>query len=137
LTPTGGTDWQNWQLFSTQTIMSTGVYLWNSTTGALYLWQSLRFADNGDGTGTLCYQQYHIAKNWNVGAQFTTVETSGFTGDGIPDLWTVTPAGHRSASPMPMDPPRRGGAAAGGPATRRAMTASATEPRERITSRSL
>ncbi len=93
-TPTGGTDWQNWQLISTSVFGSgTSIYLWNSTTGALYLWQGVAFTDNGDGTSSVAYTQYRIAKNWNTGATFSTVEAADFTGDGIPDLWTVTPAG--------------------------------------------
>lgn len=93
LTPTGGTDWQNWQLFSTQLPSGTAIYLWNSTTGALYLWESVHFTDNGDGTGSVSYDQYLISDNWNAGATFSTIETVDFTGDGVPDLWTVTPSG--------------------------------------------
>ncbi|GIH19001.1 hypothetical protein [Rugosimonospora africana] len=97
LTPTGGTDWENWQLFSTQVRSGTAIYLWNRTTGALYLWEGVRFTDNGDGTGSITYQQYEIAQSWNTGATYSTVEAVDFTGDGTPDLWTVTPAGVATA----------------------------------------
>ncbi len=93
LTPTGGVDWQNWQLFSAKVPSGTAIYLWNSTTGALYLWEAVTFTDNGDFTGSISYTQYEIARKWSVGAAFSTVAAVDFTGDGIPDLWTVTPAG--------------------------------------------
>jgi len=92
-TPTGGTDWQNWQLVSTSTPSGTAIFLWNSATGALYLWQGVTFTDNGDGTSSVSYTQYQIAKKWNAGATFSTIEAADFTGDGVPDLWTVTAAG--------------------------------------------
>ncbi len=47
----------------------------------------------GDTWGSVSYIQYKIAKKWNAGATFTTTEASDFARDGIPDLWTVTPAG--------------------------------------------
>ncbi len=97
LTPTGGTDWQNWQLFSTVLPSGTAIYLRNSTTGALYLWESVHFTDNGDFTGTISYVQYKIAENWNTGATFSTIETTDFNNDGVPDLWTVTPGGIATA----------------------------------------
>jgi hypothetical protein len=97
LTPTGGTDWNNWQLFSTDAASGTAIYLWNSTTGALYLWEAVRFTDNGDFTGSISYTQFQIAKKWNAGATFATIEAMDFTGDNVPDLWTVTPAGVATA----------------------------------------
>jgi hypothetical protein len=93
LTPTGETDWQNWQIFSTDHYGNTSMYLWNSTTGALDLWSGVHVVDNGDGTGSISYTQYRIAKKWNVGATFTSVQAVDFTNDGVPDLWAVTPAG--------------------------------------------
>lgn len=93
LTPTGGTDWQNWQLVSTRIASGTAIYLWNSTTGALYLWEGVRFTDNGDFTGSISYTQYQVADHWNAGATFSTIEAVDFTGDGVPDLWTVPPTG--------------------------------------------
>jgi hypothetical protein len=97
LTPTGGTDWQNWQLFSTVLTSGTAIYLRNATTGTLYLWESVHFTDNGDFTGTISYIQYKIAENWNTGATFSTIETTDFNNDGVPDLWTVTPSGIATA----------------------------------------
>ncbi len=92
-TPTGGTDWANWRLSSTQVASGTAVYLWNQGTGALYLWEGLTFTDNGDGTGAIAFHQYRISDNWNHGVPLSTVEAADFTGDGIPDLWTVTAQG--------------------------------------------
>jgi hypothetical protein len=97
LTPTGGTDWQNWQLFSTEMWSGTAIYLWNPTTGALYLWESVRFSDNGDFTGTISYVQYEVADHWNPGATFSTIEAVDFTGNGVPDLWAVAPNGIATA----------------------------------------
>lgn len=97
LTPTGGTDWQNWQLFSTVLPSGTAIYLRNATTGALYLWESVHFTDNGDFTGTISYVQYKVAESWNAGATFSTIETTDFNNDGVPDLWTVTPSGIATA----------------------------------------
>ena len=33
------------------------MFLWNQSTGALYLWQGVTAHDNGDSTGTLSYTQ--------------------------------------------------------------------------------
>ena len=53
----------------------------------------MHFTDNGDGTGSVSYDQYLITDNWNAGATFSTIETVDFTGNGVPDLWAVTPSG--------------------------------------------
>jgi hypothetical protein len=97
LTPTGGTDWQNWELFSTQNGSDTAIYLWNRDSGALYLWEGVRYTSKGDYTGTVYYTQYGIAKHWNAGVTFSTIEAVDFTGDGVPDLWTVSPNGTAQA----------------------------------------
>jgi hypothetical protein len=92
-TPTGGTDWNNWRLFSTQLSTGTAVFVWNPTSGALYLWEGLSFVDNGDFTGSLTFTQYLISSNWNAGADVAAVEAADFTGDGVPDLWAVASSG--------------------------------------------
>jgi hypothetical protein len=69
------------------------MFLWNQSTGALYLWQGLTAHDNGDGTGTFSYTQYLISSNWNKGKSLTTLEAADFNGDGVPDLWAVNSNG--------------------------------------------
>ena len=93
LTPTGGTDWNNWRLASTQLASGTALFLWNPPTGALYLWEGLAFVDNGDFTGTLGFTPYLISTNWNTGADLAAIEAVDFSGDGVPDLWAVTTTG--------------------------------------------
>lgn len=99
-TPTGGHDWNNWRIASTQIVANsplqggTQVVLWNTVTGALYLWSGVTFTDSGDLTsGTLSYTQYQISKKWNVGADVSTFEVTDFVADGVPDIWTVTSTG--------------------------------------------
>jgi hypothetical protein len=89
LTPTGGTDWNNWRLASTLLASGTALFLWNPSTGALYLWQGLAFVDNGDFTGSLTFTPYLISASWNAGADLTAIEAADITGDGVPDLWAV------------------------------------------------
>ena len=93
LTPTGGTDWNNWRLASTQLTSGTALFLWNPPTGALYLWEGLSFVDNGDFTGSLSFAPYLISTNWNAGVDLAAVETVDFSGDGVPDLWAVSTTG--------------------------------------------
>jgi hypothetical protein len=53
----------------------------------------LTFTDNGDGTGSIAYTQYQLSSNWNKGQALSTLEAADFNGDGVPDLWAVTPSG--------------------------------------------
>ncbi len=92
-TPTGGTDWENWTLATTTVASGTAMYLWNASTGQLFLWTGVTFTDNGDLTGSVAFTQYRIASNWNTNANLATLEAADFSGDGVPDLWTVTTAG--------------------------------------------
>jgi len=89
LTPTGGTDWNNWTIATAQLSSGTAMYLWDSSTGALYLWENLAY---NMATGAFTYTQYVIADGstatWNKGATLT-LQTSDVNGDGTPDLWTV------------------------------------------------
>ncbi len=97
LTPDGTADWNQWTLATLSYAGGTGMFLWKESTGALYLWAGLTAADNGDGTGTLSYTQYEIAAHWHTGKPLSTLEAADINGDGVPDLWTVTPAGAAQA----------------------------------------
>jgi hypothetical protein len=92
-TPTGGTDWQNWSLASTETASGIALFLRNAGTGDLYLWTGVTMVDNGDGTGTLNHTQYQVAANWNTGIAISTLQAADINADGTPDLWTVLPNG--------------------------------------------
>ena len=70
-----------------------GMFLWNQSTGALYLWRGVTAHDNGDGTGTLSYTQYRISAHWQQGKSLSTLEAADLNGDDVPDLWAVTPDG--------------------------------------------
>ncbi len=70
-----------------------GMFLWNESTGALYLWTGVTFTDNGNGTGSVAYTQYELSSDWNKGQPLSTLEAADFDGDGVPDLWAVTPSG--------------------------------------------
>ncbi|WP_416900400.1 hypothetical protein [Micromonospora echinospora] len=85
LTPTGGTDWNNWTIATTQLSSGTTMFLWNRTTGALHLWTDLTFSQD---TGQLTYTAYHLATNWNTNAALD-LRAADIDGNGTPDLWTV------------------------------------------------
>jgi hypothetical protein len=91
-TPAGGTDWENWHLASLLLPSGTAMFLWNTATGALYLWQGIALVDNGDYTGSLTYTQHLITEQWAV-QPGSSIEAADFTGDAIPDLWAVSTAG--------------------------------------------
>jgi hypothetical protein len=93
-TPTGGTDWQNWRLAAKLLPSGTALVLWNSTTGGLYLWEGVTVDAE---TGTLTFTQYTLSTGWMAGVALPTLQASDFNGDGVPDLWAVTPAGEATA----------------------------------------
>jgi hypothetical protein len=90
LTPTGGSDWQNWQLATVKLASGPAMFLWQRQTGALYLWERLAFTDNGDYTGSLSFTPYLISSHWLAGAGLLALQATDFTDDGVPDLWAVT-----------------------------------------------
>lgn len=92
-TPTGGTDWQNWRITSTEVGSGVALFLHNSTTGDLYLWTGVTLVDNGDGTGSLTHTQHRVAAKWNTGVAISTLWAADINADGTPDLWTVLPNG--------------------------------------------
>ncbi|MEU4567543.1 hypothetical protein [Micromonospora sp. NPDC023956] len=85
LTPTGGTDWENWTIATTQLSGGTAMFLWNRSTGALHLWTDLTFSQ---GTGQLTYTAYQLATNWNTDVALD-LRAADIDGNGTPDLWTV------------------------------------------------
>jgi hypothetical protein len=97
-TPDGTSDWNDWQITTTKVASGVAMYLWNESTGALYLWEGVTVTDNGDQTGDLAYaQQYEISSDWNQGVALSSLEAADFSGSGTPDLWAVTPAGEAEA----------------------------------------
>jgi ricin-type beta-trefoil lectin protein/concanavalin A-like lectin/glucanase superfamily protein/fibronectin type III domain protein len=90
-TPSGGTDWNNWTITTAQLSSGTALYLWDASTGALYLWENLAYDMTA---GTLAYTQYTIADGtsatWNKGASLS-LRAADINGDGSPDLWAVRP----------------------------------------------
>ncbi|MFC4149969.1 hypothetical protein ACFO0M_27265 [Micromonospora mangrovi] len=92
-TPTGDMNWAQWTIATTELASGTAMFLWNSSTGALYLWEGLTFTDNGDMTGSVGYTQYLISRSWNAGVALSTLEAADINGDGVPDIWAVTPSG--------------------------------------------
>jgi hypothetical protein len=92
-TPDGTADWNLWTLATLHDGTGTGMFLWKPSTGALYLWRGVTAHDNGDGTGILSYSQYLISTDWQKGVTLSTLEAADLNGDGLPDLWAVTPDG--------------------------------------------
>jgi hypothetical protein len=96
-TPDGTTDWTPWRLASAQhTSSGTNLYLWNTTTKALYLWKSTTYVDNDDGTGTLTGTQYTIATAWKP-ANVNSFEAADLNADGTTDLRVINTAGTATA----------------------------------------
>ena len=93
VTPDGTADWNKWTLATLSDASGTGMFLWNQSTGALYLWQGVTAHDNGDSTGTFSYTQYLISPHWNRGKSLSTLEAADLNRDGVPDLWAVTSDG--------------------------------------------
>ncbi|MGI5146827.1 FG-GAP-like repeat-containing protein [Plantactinospora sp. CA-294935] len=90
LTPTGGTNWNDWTIATTQTTTGTAMFLWERTTGALHLWTALAYDEN---TGQLTYTAHTLAANgWNTGATID-LRAADLNADDTPDLWTTTTGG--------------------------------------------
>lgn len=88
-TPDGGNDWASWTLASLRLPTGLAVFLWNGTTGALYLWTGVTFTDHGDFTGSLAFTQTELSVNWNRGVALADLQAADFGGDGVPDLWAI------------------------------------------------
>jgi hypothetical protein len=96
-TPSGQMDWNHWTIATAQVPSGTAMYLWDSTTGALYLWENLAY---NMSTGAFTYTQYTIADGsssiWNQGASLA-LQAADINGGGVPDLWTVGAGGQATA----------------------------------------
>jgi hypothetical protein len=82
-TPTGGTDWSTWTITSAQTTTGTALFLWQASSGKLYLWNKLAFDSD---TTTIGYQQHLLSAAWNAGKNLT-LRAADFNKDGTADLW--------------------------------------------------
>ncbi|MDH6109607.1 hypothetical protein P3T36_000378 [Kitasatospora sp. MAP12-15] len=100
-TPAGGADWNSWtiattQLPTTSPTPGTAMYLWNKSTGDLYLWTGLAYNAT---TGALGYTQTKVAAGWNTNAALT-LQAADINGDGTPDLWATDASGKVTANLM-------------------------------------
>ncbi|MBS2966973.1 LamG domain-containing protein, partial [Actinocrinis puniceicyclus] len=91
-TPTGGTDWNHWTITTAQLPSGTAMYLWDSTTGDLYLWTGITLNANSldQATGITYTTHPKIASGWHTGAGNLQLRAADINADGTPDLWAVT-----------------------------------------------
>jgi Concanavalin A-like lectin/glucanases superfamily len=105
--PDGTMDWNDWTITTDYDTRGgtayTDMWLWDSQTGALYLWELAGLEDETAGgfslaTGTtlnpaatLAYAQIEVSADWNKGAAFSTLQATDVDGD--PGLIAVTSAG--------------------------------------------
>ena len=114
-----GSPWNQWEIATAQVPSGSGatidMYLWNTTTNALYLWTGVTVTglDTTDDTSVGCNTitiedynenvdcqanytaQYEISTSFTPGAG-STLEAAYFdtaSGTDLPDLWAVTPTG--------------------------------------------
>jgi hypothetical protein len=109
-TPTGGTDWSNWTITTAQDQRKntsgvlttyTDMYLWDSTTGDLYLWAGVTVNNTSlDMATALTYTQYQIASGWNTGKSLT-LRASDIAGTGNPGLWATDPSTGKTTAYIP------------------------------------
>lgn len=106
ITPPGtDSNWNDWTIAAAQDVRNgtsyTDMYLWDSTTGDLYLWAGLTLDSTSVDTATaLTYTQYQIASNWNTGASLT-LQAADISGYGIPDLWATDPTTGKTTATLP------------------------------------
>jgi hypothetical protein len=110
--PDGMMDWTDWTITtsndSTGGTGPTNMWLWNKTTGALYLWQLTGLTHESSGslivnfstgqsicapnpTATLSYTQTEISADWNEAATLDTLQATEINGQ--PGLITVNGSG--------------------------------------------
>jgi hypothetical protein len=88
-TPDGTMDWNNWTIATmAEPTGAVDMFLYDSSTGALWLWQNLSI-DDTDGTAS--YTPYQLSANWNLGT-LAELRAADITGTG-PAVWAVTTAG--------------------------------------------
>ncbi|MEU4155632.1 hypothetical protein [Actinoplanes sp. NPDC026670] len=87
LTPTGGSDWNTWAITGAQTSTGTALFLWQASTGKLFLWNKLLYNSE---TVAIVYQQHLLSNSWNTGKTLT-LRAADFNIDGTADLWAVSP----------------------------------------------
>jgi hypothetical protein len=105
-TPDGSMDWQDWTITTDQDTRGgttyIDMYLWNSQTGALYLWELTGLTNETPGgvnssfalvnpTATLEYTQTLISSSWNEGTSLASLQATDI--DGNPGVLAVTAAG--------------------------------------------
>ncbi|HEX6453377.1 MAG TPA: hypothetical protein VF060_28425 [Trebonia sp.] len=89
-TPDGTMDWNDWQIAtSADKSGNVNLFLYNASTGDLYLWRDFTI---GDTNATASYTAYHVSAKWTPGP-ISTLRAADINGDGTPDLWTVSPQG--------------------------------------------
>ncbi|MBS2966827.1 RICIN domain-containing protein, partial [Actinocrinis puniceicyclus] len=90
-TPTGGTDWNHWTITAAQMASGTAMYLWNSTTGDLYLWTGIALNSTSfdQATGITYTTHPKIASGWHTGATNLQLRAADINNDGTPDLWVT------------------------------------------------
>lgn len=81
-TPTGGTDWENWRIYSELLPGGTALLLWNPTTGGLYLWEGATFDALA---GAPSFTQYTLAATWQPTQAPSTLQLADFNDDGVPE----------------------------------------------------
>jgi hypothetical protein len=92
-TPDGTMDWNNWTIATMAEPTGTvDMFLYDSSTGALWLWQGLRI-DDTDGTAS--YTPSQLSASWNPGT-VAELRASDITGTG-PAVWAVTTGGTATA----------------------------------------
>jgi hypothetical protein len=92
--PDGSMNWNQWAIATAQVSSGTEMFLWNKTTGALYLWTNL---SHSPSTDTLTHNWYLLrASGWNTGAA-VSLRAADIDRDGTADLWTVGPGGVTTA----------------------------------------
>jgi hypothetical protein len=106
-TPDGTMDWADWTIITDYDVRDgtayTDMWLWNESTGALYLWELTGLTDetsgglnlatftNANPTATLTYTQTEVSVGWNQSTSLATFQATDVDGD--PGLVTVTGTG--------------------------------------------
>lgn len=92
-TPDGTMDWNNWTVTTmAEPSGAVDMFLYDSSTGALWLWQNLTI-DDTDGTAN--YTSAQLSASWNPGT-IAELRAADITGTG-PAVWAVTTGGTATA----------------------------------------